>query len=89
MLVVGSHMEALFVDPDHHGTGVGRALVDHALTRDPAPDPTHNPTLSVDVNEQNAMARRFYERAGFVATGRSDRDGQGRHYPLIHLRHGG
>ena len=79
MLLDGSSMEALFIDPAHRGRGVGRMLVEHALTL--------RPTLTTDVNEQNAQAVGFYERMGFVRTGRSDRDGQGRAYPLIHLRH--
>lgn len=79
MLLDGSSMEALFIDPAHRGRGVGRLLIEHALTL--------LPTLTTDVNEQNAQAIGFYERMGFVRTGRSDCDGQGRAYPLIHLRH--
>ncbi|WP_312685565.1 acetyltransferase [Brevundimonas nasdae] len=79
MLVDGAHMEALFIDPHSRGQGVGRALVAYALAS--------QPELTIDVNEQNAQAVGFYERMGFVATGRSDLDGQGRPYPLIHLRH--
>lgn len=78
MLLDGSSMEALFIDPAHRGAGVGRALVAHALER--------HPVLTTDVNEQNEQAVGFYERMGFTPTGRSDRDGQGRAYPLIHLR---
>lgn len=78
MLLDGSSMEALFIDPVHRGAGVGRALVAHALE--------HHPTLTTEVNEQNGQAVGFYERLGFVPTGRSERDGQGRAYPLIHLR---
>ncbi|WP_200894530.1 acetyltransferase [Sphingomonas sp. SRS2] len=80
MLLDGGHMEALFVDPLFHGRGVGRALVAHGLALHPA--------MTTDVNEQNGQAVRFYERMGFVATGRSALDGQGRPYPLIHLRYG-
>jgi putative acetyltransferase len=78
MLVDGSHMEALFIDPHSRGQGVGRALVAYALAS--------QPELTTDVNAQNAQAVGFYERMGFAATGRSDLDGQGRPYPLIHLR---
>lgn len=78
MLLDGSSMEALFIDPAHRGAGVGRALVAHALEL--------HPVLTTDVNEQNEQAAGFYERLGFVRTGRSERDGQGRAYPLIHLR---
>lgn len=78
MLLDGASMEALFIDPAHRGAGVGRALVNHALGL--------HPVITTDVNEQNAQAVGFYQRLGFVATGRSERDGQGRPYPLIHLR---
>jgi putative acetyltransferase len=79
MLLDGSHMEALFIDPDFRGTGVGRALVEDAVKR--------YPDLSTDVNEQNLQAIGFYERLGFERCGRSAVDGQGRPYPLIHLRY--
>lgn len=81
MLLDGSHMEALFIDPEVHGQGIGRQLVEHALAQ-------HRP-LTTAVNAQNARALGFYLRMGFVETGRSDVDSQGRPYPLIHLRHGG
>ena len=81
MLLDGSHMEALFIDPDVHGQGIGRQLVERALAQ--------HRTLTTDVNAQNAQALGFYLRMGFVETGRSEVDSQGRPYPLIHLRHGG
>jgi putative acetyltransferase len=73
----GGTVEALFVDPDWFGKGVGRMLMTQALTR--------APVLRLDVNEQNAQARGFYERLGFVAVGRSETDGAGLPYPLIHM----
>ncbi len=77
MLIDEGHMEALFVDPAHRGTGIGAALVRHGLAL--------HPGMTTDVNEQNAQALGFYERMGFQRTGRSALDGQGRPYPLIHL----
>ncbi|WP_327753411.1 acetyltransferase [Sphingobium sp. SJ10-10] len=79
MLIDGAHMEALFIDPVWHGQGIGRRLVDHALS-------LHS-TLTTDVNEQNDGAIAFYEALSFARTGRSEQDGQGRPYPLIHLRY--
>ena len=79
MLVDDGHMEALFIVPEAHGQGIGRLLVEAALA--------DTPELTTDVNEQNAQAVGFYERLGFVATGRSELDGQGRPYPLVHLRY--
>lgn len=81
MLLDGSHMEALFIDPAARGTGVGSLLLQQALAQ--------HPQLSTDVNAQNSQAVGFYLHRGFVETGRSPLDGQGRPYPLIHLRYGG
>ncbi|MGY0625916.1 MAG: GNAT family N-acetyltransferase, partial [Paraglaciecola chathamensis] len=39
----------------------------------------------VDVNEQNPKALGFYQRIGFKVVGRSELDGQGKPYPLLHL----
>ena len=79
MLIDDGHMEALFVDPAHRGTGIGAALVRHGLTL--------HPKMTTDVNEQNDQAVGFYKKMGFRQTGRSPIDGQGRAYPLIHLAH--
>ena len=81
MLIDEGHMEALFVDPEVRGQGIGAALVRHGLSL--------QPTMTTDVNEQNGQAVGFYERMGFTRTGRSPLDGQGRPYPLIHLRYQG
>lgn len=48
MLLSGQHMDALFIDPDVRGCGVGRMLVEHALSM--------APELTTNVNEQNARA---------------------------------
>ncbi|WP_067218830.1 acetyltransferase [Stappia indica] len=79
MVLSEGHLDALFIDPAAHGQGAGRALVAHALAQ--------FPRVVTDVNEQNAGAAAFYERLGFTITGRSERDDQGRPYPLLHLVH--
>lgn len=71
-------LEMLFVDDGWRGRGVGALLLHEALRRHPA--------LELDVNEENPQAVRFYERQGFVVTGRSELDGDGRSHPLLHLR---
>jgi len=74
----GSKVEMLFVDPAFHGKGTGRQLLQHA-------ERLKGSVLRVDVNEQNAGARVFYERYGFRVEGRSEQDSSGRPYPLLHL----
>jgi putative acetyltransferase len=74
----GSKMDALFLAPEFHRRGGGRRLVRHAQEL--------RGELTVDVNEQNPAARRFYEACGFVVEGRSELDDTGRPFPLLHMR---
>lgn len=55
--LVGNEVGGIFVDPDHQGQGVGRALMDAA--RDT------RPLLELDVFEANEAGRRFYDAYGF------------------------
>jgi putative acetyltransferase len=73
-----AHLDSLFIDPAWRGLGIGRALVEHALT--------FHSVLTTEFNEQNEQGARFYERMDFVPTQRSPTDEQGFPYPLIHLR---
>jgi GNAT superfamily N-acetyltransferase len=57
---------AIYLDPQHLGTGAGRALMQEALRR--CADLGHTRVL-LWVVRGNARARRFYERAGFRADG--------------------
>jgi putative acetyltransferase len=72
-------VDALFIDPAYHRRGGGRMLIEHAQV-------LSGGALSVDVNEQNDGARRFYETMGFVVTGRSPTDDGGRPFPIVHMR---
>ncbi|HBX6010944.1 TPA: acetyltransferase [Klebsiella pneumoniae] len=77
MLLTGDHMDALFVDPDVRGCGVGKLLIEHALSL--------KPKLTTNVNEQNEQAVGFYQKMGFRVTGRSETDDLGQPYPLLNL----
>lgn len=79
MLLTGEHMDALFVDPDVRGCGVGKLLINHALTL--------SSKLTTNVNEQNEQAVGFYNKMGFKVTGRSETDDLGKPYPLLNLVH--
>lgn len=71
-------IDSMFLAPEFIGRGIGRQLVRHAQSQ--------WADLTVDVNEQNEAATRFYEACGFVVTGRSEHDDQGRPYPLLHMK---
>lgn len=75
------NIDSLFIDPAKRGQGIGTLLVRHAREQGEG-------ALTVDVNEQNAQAVGFYRHLGFVETGRSAQDGDGRPYPLLHMRLG-
>ena len=42
--------------------------------------------MQFDVNEQNLKALGFYLSRGFEQIGRSELNGQGKPFPLIHMR---
>ncbi|MEW4452679.1 GNAT family N-acetyltransferase [Bremerella sp. JC817] len=73
-----NRIEMLFVHPDFLRQGIGRLLVDYAVQVQKVDE--------VDVNEQNPQAIVFYEALGFERFGRSEVDGQGNPFPLLHLR---
>ncbi|GIG36248.1 acetyltransferase [Cellulomonas pakistanensis] len=76
--VLDGTLEMLFVDAARRGSGIGSALLEHAVEE-------HGVT-AVDVNEQNVGAAGFYARHGFEVVGRSETDEAGRPYPVLHLR---
>jgi putative acetyltransferase len=76
--VAGNKIEMLFIHPDVRGKGVGKRLLGYALDTLGADE--------VDVNEQNSQAVGFYLHSGLVVTGRSELDGLGKPFPLLHLK---
>lgn len=62
-------LDKLYVLPEHHGAGVGRALIEHvaSFARDRGCT-----TLTLNVNRRNAGAIRAYERCGFAIRERGD-----------------
>lgn len=71
-------LEMLFLAPAVFGKGYGKQLLNYATQ--------HFNVQEVDVNEQNPKAAQFYLRMGFEITGRSEIDGQGNPFPILHLR---
>lgn len=71
-------IEMLFIHPSRRGCGLGSLLLDHAVSE-------HGATL-VGVNEQNGQAVGFYEHYGFEVFDRSETDGMGDPFPILHMR---
>ncbi|WAH60203.1 GNAT family N-acetyltransferase [Pseudomonas silvicola] len=76
--VAAGKVEMLFIHPDFRGQGIGTRLLDFAFD--------HLNADQLDVNEQNEQAFGFYLKQGFEVVGRSEVDGMGQPYPLLHLR---
>ncbi|MEL4068678.1 acetyltransferase [Ochrobactrum sp. GPK 3] len=77
MGMTDNNIDSLFISPDQRGKGIGKHMIAYAKQRG---------ALTVDVNEQNTQGVGFYRHLGFVETGRSETDDQGRPYPLLHLK---
>jgi len=71
-------IEMLFIAPEYIGRGLGRKLLNFAIF-------TLNAN-KVDVNEQNLNAVKFYIKMGFVAYERTEKDDQGKDYPLLRMQ---
>jgi len=71
-------IEMLFIDPYIRKMGIGRLLVEYAITN-------HNVSL-VDVNEQNQQAVGFYQVMGFRIVDRKPLDGEGKPFPILVMR---
>ncbi|MEN5148162.1 GNAT family N-acetyltransferase [Pseudomonas orientalis] len=76
--VAAGKVEMLFIDPLHRGQRLGQQLLRYAINCMNADE--------LDVNEQNPQALGFYLKQGFEVIGRTEHDGLGQPYPLLHLR---
>ncbi len=74
----GSELVMLFIAPSATRHGYGRQIITQLDQQ--------SPVRTVDVNEQNHGARKFYAQCGFQLVSRDAIDGDGRPYPILHLR---
>ncbi len=70
-------LEMLFVHADAIGKGIGKDLLIHAIEE--------VKVNKVDVNEQNEKAVGFYLYHGFKTVSRSELDGTGKPFPILHM----
>lgn len=75
--VAEGNLEMLFIHDEARGKGLGKMLYQFMKDK--------TGLTKVDVNEQNPQAIGFYEKMGFKQVGRSEKDGSGKDYPIIHM----
>ena len=78
--MLGHFIGGLFVAPEAHGQGIGRALVTFVLER--------NGALELDVYALNESAIGVYRRLGFVEVERRSTDDNHQPFEVIRLRIG-
>ncbi|CDG87351.1 acetyltransferase [Xenorhabdus bovienii] len=71
-------VEMLFISPQARGKGIGKMLLAFAMTE--------LQINELDVNEQNEQGVGFYKHMGFQVFARSEVDGQGNPFPLLHMK---
>ncbi len=78
MGIEGEKLEMLFIAPGERGKGLGRKLIQCGIEK--------YSVNELAVNEQNPLAKGFYEHMGFQVYKRTDYDEQGNPYPLLYMR---
>lgn len=78
MGIVEQHLEMLFLSHEERGKGLGKELLKYGIDKYLVND--------LAVNEQNPLAKGFYEHMGFEVYKRTECDEQGNPYPLLYMR---
>ena len=74
----GQKLEMLFVSNEQRGKGIGKRLIEYGIE-----------IYSINkltVNEQNPLAKDFYEHMGFQVYKKSNYDEQGNPYSLLYMK---
>ena len=74
----GSKLEMLFIAPKDRGKGLGKQLLQYGIE--------NYGIRELAVNEQNPLAKGFYEHMGFQVFKRTDHDERGNPYPLLYMK---
>lgn len=76
--VADKMLEMLFVSDEYRGQGIGKQLLQYGI---------ENYAINeLTVNEQNPLAKGFYEYMGFEVYKRTELDEQGNPYPLLYMK---
>ena len=74
-------LEMLFVSDEYRGRGPGKQLLQYGIE--------NYGVNELAVNEQNPLAKGFYEYMGFKIYKRTELDEQGNPYPLLYMKRDG
>lgn len=77
MGIVEQHLEMLFISHEERGKGLGKELLQYGIEKYSIND--------LAVNEQNPLAKGFYEHMDFKVYKRTEHDEQGNPYPLLYM----
>ncbi len=78
MGIVENHLEMLFISNEERGKGLGKELLKYGIEKYSVND--------LAVNEQNPLAKGFYEHMGFEVYKRTENDEQGNPHPLLYMK---
>ena len=78
MGIENQKLEMLFIQSSERGKGLGKQLLNYGIEKFDVNELT--------VNEQNPLAKGFYEHMGFVTYKRTDLDEQGNPYPILYMK---
>lgn len=71
-------LEMLFISDQYRGKSLGKQLFEDGLQK--------YSINQLGVNEQNPLARGFYEHMGFKVYQRTELDEQGNHFPILYMK---
>lgn len=78
MGIENKKLEMLFVSSNYRGKGLGTKLIQYGIK--------NFYINELRVNEQNPLARKFYENNGFQVYHREEIDEQGNPYPILFMK---
>lgn len=78
MGIADQTLEMLFISDEHRGKGLGKQLLEYGIEK--------YSVNKLSVNEQNPLAKGFYEHMGFEVYKRSELDEQGNNYPILYMK---
>ena len=78
MGISGQMLEMLFIANENRGQSMGKQLLQYGIKK--------YLVNKLAVNEQNPLAKGFYEHMGFTVYKRSELDEQGNPYPLLYMK---